>query len=45
MRDEDKEADPEVQRIQMNKKENLRKACSKHYYNNCEHCIFQQKTI
>ena len=43
MRDEDKEADPEVQHIQMKKTENLRKACLKHYYNNYEYCTFQQK--
>ena len=43
MRDEDKEADPEVQYIQMKKKENLRKASLTHYYNNFEYCTFQQK--
>ena len=43
MRDEDKEADPEVQYIQMKKKVNLRKACLAHYYNTYEHCTFQQK--
>ena len=43
MRDEDKEADPEVQYIQMKNKENLRKACLKHYYNNYEYCTFQHK--
>ena len=41
MRDEEKEADPEGQYIQRRK--SLRKACLKHYYNNYEHCTFQQK--
>ena len=43
MRDEDKQADPEVQYIQMNNKEHVRKACFKHHYNNYEHCICQQQ--
>ena len=43
MRDEDKEADPEGQSIQMKKKGNLRKACLTHYYNTYEYCTFQQK--
>ena len=45
MRDEEEEADPEVQYIQRGEKENLRKACLKHYYNDYEHCTSQQKTI
>ena len=43
MRDDDKEADQEVQNIQMNKKRDLRKAALKHYYNNYEYCTLQQQ--
>ena len=43
MRDEDPEADQEVQYIQMKRKEQLRKACLKQYDNNYEHCTLQQK--
>ena len=43
MRDEDKEADQEVQTIQMNKKKNIRKAALKYYYNNYEYCTLHQQ--
>ena len=43
MREEENEADPEVQYIQGKKQENIRKAGLKHDYNNYEYCTFQQK--
>ena len=43
MRDEDPEADHEVQNIQVKKKENLRNAALKHCYNNYEHCTLQRQ--
>ena len=43
MRDEDKEADPEVQYIQMKNNKYIRKAWLELYYNSYEHCTVQQQ--
>ena len=42
MREEENQADPEVQYIQRKNKSNLRKACLKHFYNNYGYYTFQQ---
>ena len=43
MRDDDKEADQDVQNIQIQETENLRTACVKHYHNSYEYCTLQQE--
>ena len=43
MREEENQADPEVQCIQRKNKQPIRKACLNHYYNNYAYCTFQHK--